>query len=206
MIEPTTFFLDQLTAGICIMFGAMLLAITPSSLTQFLWICMFGTTSIAAFTGGIKHGFFRKLDSPLKRGLWRCTLYSGGLSSSLLLSAVIVEQLPNIIHFSALIIVGIELILFSIFASSKTNYRPVMFHYLLTVGTVVIVLLLTPWKPLTPWVIGALVTMIIAGLLQMSDIMIHRHFNNNDIAHLISFIPLWLLFRAGLLLGSSQAL
>ena len=36
-------------------------------------------------------------------------------------------------------------------------------------------------------------------------VILRRHFNHNDFAHVISLISLWLLYRAGLLAGAGGA-
>ena len=90
--------------------------------------------------------------------------------------------------------------MFVIWVANKADYRAVMLHYVPGAGAAVVVLLLTPWTSLTPWVLGATGSAALASVVQAAAVRWHRHFNHNDLAHVIALISLWLLYRAGLLL------
>lgn len=212
--EPTTFLLDQLTGVVCLVFAARLVGTLAAAAdggagagggvapARVLWMAMFLALAAAAVTGGIKHGYFPAVDTALRRGVWRATFYSGGLATSLLVAAAILLRLPPASHLPLLGLVAGELVAFLIWVSNRRTYRSVMLHYVPTAGAALAILLLTPALPLTPWVVGALVVAALAGLIQVADFKLHRHFNHNDLAHVISLGALWLLYRAGLLIGS----
>ena len=205
LLEPTSFLLDQFTAALCLVWGARLLRLAAVGPVRLLWAGMLLATAAAAVAGGIKHGYFSAVDTPLRRVVWRFTCFSGGLVSSLLLAAVILLQLPAASHLPALGLAAGELVGFVIWVSNKADYRAVMLHYVPSAGTAVVVLLLTPWTSFTPWVLGATGSAALAGLAQAPAVRLHRHFNHNDFAHVISLISLWLLYRAGLLAGAGGA-
>ena len=216
--EPTTFVLDQLTGVVCLVFAARLVGtfaaasdggtgadggVAPARL---LWVAMFLALAAAAVTGGIKHGYFPAVDTALRRGVWRATFYGGGLATSLLVAAAILLRLPPASHLPLLGLVAVELVAFLIWVSNRRThrtYRSVMLHYVPTAGAALVILLLTPALPLTPWVVGGLVVSALAGLIQVADFKLHHHFNHNDLAHVVSLGALWLLYRAGLLIGGT---
>ena len=136
LLEPTTFLLDQFTAALCLVWGARLLRLAAVGPVRLLWAGMLLATAAAAVAGGIKHGYFSAVDTPLRRVVW---------------------------------------------------------------------LLLTPWTSFTPWVLGATGSAALAGLAQAPAVRLHRHFDHNDFAHVISLISLRLLYRAGLLAGAGGA-
>ena len=203
LLEPTTFALDQLTAAACLVFSVRLLSLGAAAPARLLWVGMFLATAAAAVCGGIKHGFLGAVDTPARRAVWRFTFYSGGLATSLLVAAIILLQLPARSHLAALALVAAELAGFGIWVSDKADYRAVMLHYLPTAGGAVVLLLFTPTAAFTPWVLAAAATAAVAGVIQAGNLSLHRHFNHNDLAHVISLLSVWLLYRAGLLLGAA---
>src|SRR5688572_16899499 len=70
---------------------------------------------------------------------------------------------------------------------------------------IVAVVQLTRRGPSTPWVIGSIAVSVIGALVQMSGLRLHEHFNHNDLYHVIQFVALWLLYRAGKLTNPSTA-
>ena len=71
LLEPTTFLLDQFTAALCLVWGARLLRLAAVGPVRLLWAGMLLATAAAAVAGGIKHGYFSAVDTPLRRVVWR---------------------------------------------------------------------------------------------------------------------------------------
>ena len=60
---------------------------------------------------------------------------------------------------------------------------------------------LARWRaPGMGWLIGGVAVSLVAGLVQARRIAVHRHFNHNDLYHVIQILALYLVFRGGVLL------
>jgi hypothetical protein len=73
-----------------------------------------------------------------------------------------------------------------------------------------LVLLLQIWQwwryrsEAAPWIIAGILVSAVASQIQMSRLGLHRHFNHNDIFHVVQMLTLWLLYRGGLHLGDTR--
>jgi hypothetical protein len=162
---------------------------------------MFAAFAVAGVGGAIKHACFATVDTPVRRAWWRATFYSGGLGSSLLLAALIMVQLPAAGHTVLLAAVAVEFALFAFWVSNQPDYRGVMLHYLPTGGAILIILLFTAWTPYTPWVLVATAAAAAAGAVQACNLVPHRRFNHNDLAHVLTLPAFWCLLHAGVLIA-----
>ncbi|MCP4201501.1 MAG: hypothetical protein GY769_06145, partial [bacterium] len=52
-----------------------------------------------------------------------------------------------------------------------------------------------------PWVIAGILVSFAAAGVQASGFTLHRHFNHNDLYHVIQMVGFYLLYRAGALLA-----
>jgi hypothetical protein len=50
------------------------------------------------------------------------------------------------------------------------------------------------------WIVAGVLVSLVAGLLQARRVGWHRHFNHNDLFHVIQMIAVYLLYRGGTLL------
>jgi hypothetical protein len=46
-------------------------------------------------------------------------------------------------------------------------------------------------------IIAGIVVSIVAGALQQSGIDLHRHFNHNDLQHVVQMVAIWFLYEGG---------
>ena len=50
------------------------------------------------------------------------------------------------------------------------------------------------------WLVAGVLISTFGGLVQSRRVAIHRHFNHNDLFHVIQMVALYLFFRGGALL------
>ena len=53
---------------------------------------------------------------------------------------------------------------------------------------------------MSPWLVGGVLVSLVAGVVQARRLGVHRHFNHNDVYHVIQVIALFLFYRGGALL------
>jgi hypothetical protein len=59
--------------------------------------------------------------------------------------------------------------------------------------------------PFAKWAVAGILVAFVAAGVQVAEISLHAWFNHNDLYHLIQAVSLWLLYRAGLLVGDRTA-
>jgi intracellular septation protein A len=176
--EPMTLATDYLLTVAAAIFAARLWRVNRS------WALAFLFTALGSFFGGTYHGLWQSA------WMWKPTVMSIGLASFFLLSA----YFPRIAM--------LKFIAYASWMIFHDGFVWVIADYgitLLLVGAMQVV----HRTPATPWVLGSIALSVIGALVQMSGFSLHRHFNYNDLYHVIQLAALWLLYRGGLLLSAA---
>jgi hypothetical protein len=170
MTEPTTVLTDYLLAAAAILFGIRLWRAGVRT-----WGVAFFATAAAAILGGTYHGWPHL-------PLWKPTVYAIGIASLFLLAGL----------GKAYAIFGaIKFAVYAVWMFTHDDFQYVMIDYGLTLLIVAIA------HPARRWVISSIAVSLIAAAVQQSGFTLHRHFNHNDLYHLIQIVALWLLHRGG---------
>jgi hypothetical protein len=185
--EPMTLATDYLLTVAAAVFAIRLWR------TNRMWALAFLFTAAGSFFGGTFHGFAQTMHPLAAASLWKATIFSIGLASFFLLAG----------SGHALAVVAIvKLVVYASWMITHDAFVWVILDYgvtLLLVG----VAQLARRGPSMPWVIGSIVVSVAGALVQQSGFALHRHFNHNDLYHVIQLVALWLLFRGGMLMNPS---
>ncbi|HYH06958.1 MAG TPA: hypothetical protein VEK11_07835 [Thermoanaerobaculia bacterium] len=149
-----------------------------------LWALAFLFTAFGSFFGGTYHGLWQSAF------LWKPTVMSIGLASFFLLAA----YFPRIAM--------IKLVAYMSWMIFHDDFVWVIADYGLTL-LLVGAMQLVRRGPATRWILGSIVLSILGALVQMSRFSLHRHFNFNDLYHVIQLVALWMLYRGGLLVSDA---
>lgn len=200
LAEPITTFTDYIL-GLESVFLAVLLFrqyLAGGQISVGLWAAGFLATATAALAGGTYHGF-PGIDIPFRSVLWKCTLYSAGVTSLCLFSAATISAFRGSVRQ---VLLGLCLAEFLIYCAWMVNhsefkyaiydYAPAMFGILLIQWTQVNV-------PSTgaPWIIAGLVVSFVGAGIQQSGVRIGKHLGYNDLYHMIQMVAMFLLYRGG---------
>lgn len=187
MHEPTTLVTDYLLCIGAAVFAARLWR--PNR----LWALAFACTSAASFFGGTYHGFEPVLEPLAVLLLWKAAVFAIALASFFLLAG----------SGRVLAVVGIvKLVVFMSWMIAHNDFVFVIADYgatLLLVGIAQFVYR----EPGRRWVLASIALSVVAAGVQQSGLDLHRHFNHNDLYHVIQLVALWLLYRGGLLMNRS---
>ena len=179
--EPMTLATDYLLTIAAAIFAARLWRVNR------LWALAFLFTALGSFFGGTYHGLWQSA------WMWKPTVMSIGLASFFLLSAYFprIAMLKFIAYASWMIFhdgfewviadYGITLLLVS-FGVLRQEPQ-------LSKGRL---------SPDAKWILGSIALSILGALVQMSGFSLHKHFNYNDLYHVIQLVALWLLYRGGM--------
>ena len=176
--EPMTVATDYLLAVFATAFGIRLWRGGSRE-----WALAFFATAAASLLGGTYHGLAWE-------PLWKPTVYTVGVASLFLLAAL----------GRVLMLFGIaKFVVYAIWMWRHDDFKYVIYDYGLTLLVVAIVAAFRRnW-----WIVGGVAVSVVAALVQQSGFALHRHFNHNDLYHLIQIVALWLLYRGGLRLTTT---
>jgi hypothetical protein len=187
--EPMTLATDLMLTIAAVVFAVRLWRVHR------MWALAFLFTAAGSFFGGIHHGFAPQMTPLASLVLWKATVFSVGIASFFLLAGS---------GRGLAAVAMVKLIVYMSWMITHNNFLYVIADYGLTLLIVGIVMLVRR-GPATPWVIGSIVVSVIGALVQQSGFALHRHFNHNDLYHVIQLVALWLLYRGGTLMNPSTA-
>jgi hypothetical protein len=165
-----------------------------------LWALALAVTSAGSIAGGSYHGFQLAMAPETAAALWTVTTLLVGIASFLLLSAAILASHTRILRRLLIAAATIKLAVYTWWMIGHNEFHYVIYEY---GSTLLIVLLLVASgrvdgdRGLRFYIIAGIVVSIVAAALQQSGIDFHRHFNHNDLQHVVQMIAVWLLYEGG---------
>lgn len=181
--EPVTLATDYLLTIAGAIFAAKLWR------TQRMWALAFAFTALGSFLGGTYHGL---LHSP---ALWKGVVFSIGIASFFLLAGS---------GRAFAVIATIKLVAYCSWMIAHDGFEWVIADYGITLLLVGIAALLRR-DGSSSWIWGSIALSVVGALVQRSGFALHRHFNHNDLYHVIQLAALWLLYRGGRAMTSATA-
>jgi hypothetical protein len=166
--EPMTVLTDYLLAIAAGWFGWQLWRCGKR-----MWALAFYATAAASLLGGTYHGLAYE-------PLWKPTVYAVGLASLFLLAGLGRPFLIfGLVKFAA----------YAVWMATHDDFKYVIYDY----GTTLLIIGVVGLVRRSWWMVGSVVISVIAALVQQSGFALHRHFNHNDLYHLIQIVALWML-------------
>jgi hypothetical protein len=206
LAEPMTLATDYLVAA-CGAFWGVSLARQRRAIEREAvgwWILGFAAVASAALVGGTYHGFGPMLGEPAARALWKVTVFAAGFVGFAILGAAFTSHFQGRLRAWLIAAAGAKLVLYSAWMATHDEFLWVAADY---IGSLLVALALfaTAWlrrrQPAAPWIVAGILVSIGAAGVQASGIALHRHFNHNDLYHLIQIAGLYLFYRGALLGG-----
>lgn len=206
--EPTTLLTDLVLGALALYWAAALLAAGAdpggAGLPTAVWGAGFAATGVAALLGAIVHGFQDRMGPRRSRPVWRATLYLVALSSAAMLAAALLVFPPSLLRTAGLVIVAAKLLTAGALLARTPEFRIVLVDHAAALAGV-LALQIAAWlgygAASAPWIVAGIGVSVVAGAIQGLGIAPHRHFNHNDLYHVVQIGALWLLYRGGMFLG-----
>lgn len=197
--EPATTLTDYLLSLETYFFAALLIfqGITNFQHSVLFWGVAFAAIATAAFTGGTFHGF-HDMNPAYRAALWKLTVFSIGLSCLLMLTGTIFASVLSM-RFWLLAIVLFNFLIFTGWMIFRSDYKYVVYNSLIAMFGVLLMLLLRH-PPGSGWILIAVLVSFAAAGIQRSGLSLHKHFNNNDLYHVIQMGAMYLFYKGAMLL------
>ncbi|MFQ5606248.1 MAG: hypothetical protein ACE5HS_23520 [bacterium] len=203
--EPSTMLTDYVLAIFAIILAARLWKrrqLNVQISVQF-WSAAFAATALAALVGGTSHGFVLYLNEAAKVFIWKTTVQVIGLASFFMLAGTIVASTAGRVKHLLLTSAFLQLAVYAGWMVFHNEFKYVIFDY---VPAMLAIILLQGYAFLknrdksAVWMVAGILISFAAAGVQLSGFAIHRHFNHNDLYHVIQMVGIYLLFRGASLL------
>ena len=203
--EPMTVATNVVLALLAFGFAARLASrsmAAGSSATGWLAAAMFATGA-AAVIGALAHGADPARGEARRERLWRGALYATGLIGAATVVSVAYFAAHGIVRAVLLAFAALKLGVFVYRVARRPEFSVAALDY----GGALAVLLagaayeiLRRGVPGMGWLITGVAVSLVAGIVQARKLALHRHFNHNDLYHVIQMSALYAFYRGGALL------
>ena len=202
LYEPTTTLTDYaiFLLGLYFSWKTYLVWESQGSLFHLLWGGSFLSVAISGFLGGTSHGFGPKFESVIKKILWRLTLIFVGITGLLLAMSAATFFISEGTKLAMFVTAGALLIVYFFRIKKDDAFRSAVSFYLPLVLLSLILFLIVFYNGRTGALliaIGLIVSLAAAGV-QRSGLILHQHFNHNDLYHVVQMLGMVLMFTGGL--------
>lgn len=208
--EPMTLLTDYLLGALVLFFAVRLgtAGRRSSQMSVRLWSLAFYASAAAALAGGTYHGFLPYLEGPAALLLWKITVYAVGAAGFSLLVAAVIAAFAGRSRRCLLGLAGLKFLLYAAWMATHNDFRFVIYDYAPSLLAVLLLQIHGAFRrrqSSAPWLIGGILVSFIAAGVQRSGLLLHEHFNHNDLYHVIQMGAFWLLFRGGMLLRDRES-
>ena len=203
--EPTTVVTNVLLAGVAFVLTARLGVYASAEGLKAAGAIAGGlfATSLAAALGAIAHGIDPRVDPALRQRMGRGAMYMTGFIGAATVMSVAFFAARGSARSAILLFVAAKLAWYMLAIARRPEFRVAVADY----GGALAILCAgaayawVRWsEPGAPWLIAAVLVSLIGGVIQARRVSLHRHFNHNDLYHLIQIVALYLFYRGGALL------
>ena len=195
--EPMTLLTDYALAGVTGWVAWSLFRAREGQRARSLWALAFAALALAAALGGTWHGFAPAFAAIAVLLVWKTTVLSVGIASFGMLAGSAISATAGNARKSLLVIAAAKLAVYS-------GWMLVHSEYVYVIADTGIALVLVAALHLgsaardraSRWILAGVGVSVLAAGVQASGFAPHRHFNHNDLYHVIQ-IAAMILFYAG---------
>ena len=186
--EPSTLITDYALALLTFVLAWRLRSRRDGQVSRSRWMIAFLALASAAALGGTYHGFAPMLGDLARFLLWKSTVLVIGVGSAAMIigsaAAVTAGEARRWLTCAAVV-------LFAMYAAWMLFHNAYIFVVIDTAVAMVLVAAMhgrsrsARAMPGSPWMLGAVALSVVAAGAQAGGLSLHRHFNHNDLYHVI---------------------
>ena len=195
--EPMTLLTDYALAGVTGWLGWRLLRAGEGQSARSFWALAFAAITVAAVLGGTHHGFAPQLAEGSLQMLWKATVLAVGIASFAMLAGSVIAVTTGSLRKALLALATAKLALYSGWMLSHSEFIYVIADTGTTMAALAVLhggLAMQNGDRASRWVLGGVGVSVIAAGVQASGFALHRHFNHNDLYHVIQIAAMVLFF------------
>ncbi len=179
MSEPVTMLTDYALGVVSAYLGIRLFKFSK------YWATAFLALALAAFLGGTWHGF---VQSDL---LWKATILSVGVASFGMVAGSATVTTRGPLRTPLFWLAVLKLLLYFGWMLFHDDFIWVIVD---TAAALAIVGALHLWR-FNGWMLAGVLVSVLAALAQAGGLALHRHFNHNDLYHVVQIAAMLLFYR-----------
>ena len=160
----------------------------------------FLATGLAALIGALAHGTDPADGATLRERFWRGALYLTGLIGAATVASVAYFAARGGARMAILAFAAIKLVVFVVRVTRHPEFRVAAVDYGGALGVLLAgaaYMAVRRQAPGMAWLIAGVVVSLVAGIVQARRLALHRHFNHNDLYHVIQMAALYAFYRGG---------
>jgi len=195
--EPSTLLTDYALAGVTGWLAWSLFRAREGQRARSFWALAFAALALAAALGGTWHGFAPAFAAIAVLLVWKATVLSVGIASFGMLAGSAFAATTGGVRKWLLVIAAVKLAIYSGWMVGHSEY----IYVIADTGTALILVAgLHFWSAArdraSRWILAGVGVSVLAAGVQASGFALHRHFNHNDLYHVIQ-VAAMILFYAG---------
>jgi len=186
-----TMLTDYLLGGVSAWMAFFLF--TEKEISKKLWAIAFAALAISAFLGGTHHGFAIE-------ALWRPTVLAAGVTSFGMLAGSAYATTAGTLRGILVSIAVVKLLAYWAWMLTHVEFKYVVADTGAAMIAVAALHLCFFRNDFSKWVLGGVALSLAAAGVQAGGLALHKHFNHNDLYHVIQIAAMWLFYRGAKLL------
>ena len=198
--EPMTLLTDYALAGVTGWLGWLMFRAREGQAARSSWALAFAALTVAAALGGTHHGFAPQLSEGTLSVLWKTTVLAVGVASFTMLAGSTVAATTGGLRKVLLTLAAAKLALYSAWMLAHSEYIYVIADTGITMAALVVLhgrSALRNDDRASLWVLCGVGVSVLAAGVQASGFALHRHFNHNDLYHVIQIAAMVLFYIGG---------
>ena len=203
--EPMTVGTNMVLAVLAFMIAVRLAnrsVVQGSAAAEWLAAAM-AATGLAALIGALAHGTDPARDEALRARFWRGALYTTGLIGAATVACVAFFAARGMTRTAILAFAGIKLVVFLYRVARQPEFRVAAADYGAALAIMLVGAAYEMFRRRAPgmtWLIAGVLVSLVAAIVQARRLALHRHFNHNDLYHVIQMFALYAFYRGGAVL------
>jgi hypothetical protein len=183
--EPTTLVTDYLLGGVTAWLCYSLCKHREAQRSRLWWGVAFAALAAGAFLGGTWHGFLQSA------ALWKATTLSVGVAT---FAMVVASAFATLSGTARRVLVVFAVLKWAVYSAWMLGHDAFIYVVVDTAIAFALVAGLHLWS-FNRWILAGVAVSVAAALVQASGFALHRHFNHNDLYHVIQIAAMVLLYR-----------
>jgi hypothetical protein len=193
--EPTTLLTDYALAGVTSWLAWSLFRAREGQQARLLWALAFAALALAAALGGTWHGFGPSFAAIAVVLVWKATVLCVGVGSFGMLAGSAMSTTAGNARKALFAVAAAKLAVYSAWMVGHSEY----IYVIADTGTALVLIAALHLFSATSdrasrWILAGVGVSVLAAGVQASGFALHRHFNHNDLYHVIQIVAMILLY------------